>query len=273
MDGPDNAQELADGSYAPCLEAAAVQSRYAEMVANDATRPIYLGFGRGVADTDWIGRGECAGRTDMYADYAAGADILAFNVYPVNQGLPLEVVATGVANLRRWSDYEKPVFALIEASNYEATARPTPAQIEAEVWMALIHGAAGIQYFCHRFLPTFSETDCLEDAPTQAALGAINARITELASVLNTPSRPGLVVETAPATLPVAALLKQDATARYVFAVAMRDAPVTATFVLSDGAPSSEASVIGESRTLPVSRGVFSDDFSGHAVHLYRIPL
>src|SRR6185369_17547429 len=88
----------------------------------------------------------------------------------------------------------KPVIAILEASDYNDTTRPTPAQIAAEVWMSIVHGAMGVQYFCHRFKPTFSETDCLDDAPTAAALAKINARLGELAPVLNEPSVANAVV-------------------------------------------------------------------------------
>jgi hypothetical protein len=46
-----------------------------------------------------------------------------------------------------------------------------------------------IGYFCHRFSPTFSETDCLDDdATTAEGLTRFNDQITQLAPVLNTRS-------------------------------------------------------------------------------------
>src|SRR6185436_19022506 len=152
-------------------------SIYDSMVQNDSTRPVWLNLGRGVSDTTWVGRGTCTGNTDMYKDYAKGADILSYDIYPVNDGHSdgLDAVPKGVDNLRQWSNYEKPVIADIEGSNIDNTTRPSPAQIETEVWMALIHGASGIMYFCHRFSPTFSETDCLDDQTTADGLKKIDA--------------------------------------------------------------------------------------------------
>src|SRR5882672_1519552 len=187
-DGPDNAQMNAAGGYDPCIDPAEIVASYQKLVENDRTRPVYLGLGRGVAYTEWNGRGTCTGRTDMYPAYAKGGDLLAFHIYPHNDGKPLELVATGVSNLVEWSSARKPVSPTIEASDINGGARPTPGEITAEVWMALVHGASSIQYFCHRFMPTFSETDCLDDAPTAAVLKAINTRIHELAPVLNVPS-------------------------------------------------------------------------------------
>ncbi|HJZ86561.1 MAG TPA: hypothetical protein VKN99_15375 [Polyangia bacterium] len=269
-DEPDNAQPNGMGGYDPCIPPSTIVAGYNTMNANDGTRPVMLGLGRGVADTSWVGRGTCTGRTDMYPMYAAGGDVLAYDIYPVNDGAPIEIVATGVDNLRMWSGYTKPVYQDIEASNINNTTRPSPAQIRSEVWMAIVHGAEGIQYFCHRFAPTFSETDCLDDAPTHAAMTAINQQITQLAPVLNTPPIGNGV--TTSASQPVDTLLKRQGGATYLFAVEMRSGATTATFTLRGLAPSASAEVLGENRSIPVANGVFSDDFQSYAVHLYKIP-
>jgi len=268
-DEPDNAQALADGGYGPCIAPTAIAAGYQTMIANDMTRPVLLGLGRGIADTNWVGRGSCTGMTNMYPEYAKGADILAFDIYPVNEGVPLEMVAAGVDNLIGWSNHAKPVIADIEASNFNNTTRPTPAQIKSEVWMALVHGAAGTQYFCHRFQPTFSETDCLDNAPTAAALPVINAQIAGLAPVLNTQSVANGVTVTS--SVQVDTMLKRFGGATYLFAVEMRGGTTTATFKLRDFPASAAAEVLGEGRTIAVAGGSFQDAFSSYGVHLYKI--
>jgi hypothetical protein len=271
-DEPDNAQANGSGGYDPCIAPAEIIAGYDDMVANDASRPVWLGLGRGVSDTEWVGRGTCTGNTEMYADYAMGGDILSFDIYPVNSGIGLEAVPRGVDNLREWSDYGKPVIADIEGSNIDDTTRPSPAQIKSEVWMALIHGAAGIQYFCHRFSPTFSETDCLDDATTAAGIRDINAQVTELAQVLNTRSvGNGVSVETSAADQPVDVMLKRADGATYLFAVQMRGGSTTATFTLRDFPAQATARVIGEERSIDVEGGVFQDDFESYGVHLYEL--
>jgi hypothetical protein len=276
-DGPDNAQTRADGmGYDPCVPPSEVVSGYAALTAKDPTRPIYLGLGRGVAETDWNGRGVCTGHTEMYSEYAKGGDLLAFHIYPRNYALPIELVAAGVDNLRTWSSARKPIIATIEASNINGDARPTPAELRAEVWMALIHGAAGLQYFCHRFMPTFSETDCLDDAPTASALADLNGRIRTLARVLNTPSvANGVTVSSTAADIPVDVMLKRLGGATYLFAVEMRAGATTATFTLRALPASAQVEVLGEGRTLVVAAAgagvAFSDEFSGYGVHLYRL--
>jgi hypothetical protein len=273
-DEPDNAQAKPNGAdgYDPCIAPSMIVSGYQKMVANDATRPVWLGLGRGVSDTEWVGRGTCTGKTEMYADYAKGGDILSFDIYPVNGGIGLEAVPKGVDNLRAWSSYQKPVVADIEGSNIDNTTRPTPAQIESEVWMALVHGAAGIQYFCHRFSPSFSETDCLDDKDTAAALPRINGLIRELAPVLNSaPVANGVSVTSSVASKPIDTLLKRHAGATYLFAVEMRDGATQATFKLQRFPAKATAEVLGEARSLNVVDGAFQDAFSSYGVHRYKI--
>jgi hypothetical protein len=190
----------------------------------------------------------------------------------VNEGAPLESVPQGVDNLIGWSAHAKPVIADIEASNFDNTTRPTPAQIKSEVWMAIVHGAAGIQYFCHRFQPTFSETDCLDDAPTAAAMTSINADIKALAPVLNTPTiANGVTVTSSASDIPVDVMLKRWNGATYLFAVEMRGGRTTASFQLRDFPAAAQAEALGEGRTVDVANGAFSADFQSYGVHLYRV--
>jgi hypothetical protein len=271
-DEPDNAQANGTGGYDPCIDPNVIIAGYDTMKTNDPSRPVYLGLGRGVADTQWVGRGTCTGNTDMYKEYAKGADILGFDIYPANDGTAIEIVASGLDNLLTWSGRTKPVIGIIEASDINNTHRPTPAQIKSEVWMDLVHGAAGIEYFCHRFAPTFSETDCLDDAPTAAALKDINAQVTALAPMLNSPPvANGVTVQSSTSTIPVDTRLSRYGGATYLFAAEMRSGTTTATFTLRDFPAAASAEVIGETRTIPVASGVFSDAFQSYGVHLYRI--
>jgi hypothetical protein len=269
-DGPDNAQEMPDGSYGPCIEPAVTRARYAEMVAADGTRPVLLLLGQGVATPDWVGRGDCTGRTDDYFEYAESADVLVNYTYPVANQQPLELVATGVEKLNIYAGWQKPVVADIEASSIDGLPRPSPEQLRAEVWMSLIHGAAGIQYFCHRMTP-LNETDCLDDARTATTLERINRELLQLAPVLNTRSY-ALRPSSSNDAVPVRAVLKQPGSEHYVFAAGMADGVTTATFALSGIDASAGIEVIGENRSIVPSDGTFEDVFEPYAVHLYRIP-
>src|SRR5450432_1938419 len=236
-DGPDNAQELlptGSGNYGPCLTPSSVVDTYDRIVANDPTRPVYLSLGRAVAETEWVGRGSCTGHTDDYLEYVKGGDVLSFNDYVVNNGDPLENIATGMDNLLAWSRRQKPVVAIIEASDYTGADRLKPEQVKTEVWMSIVHGAAGIEYYCHRMEPSLDETNCLDVVPIRDALTEINASITRLAPVLNTQSiANGVTVSSSDAAVPVDTMLKRFGGATYLFAVAMRDSATTATFQLA----------------------------------------
>jgi hypothetical protein len=271
-DQPDGAQLQADGTYGPCIEPSVIIESYDNMHALDPTRPVFMNLSRGVADPDWEGRGACSGRIDMYPDYARGADVLTLINYPVNAGDPLETTATGIDNLKRFANDEKPVTAAVEASDIDGVMQPTPLQIKAQVWISLVHGAMGIQYYCHRLAPTVNETHCLDDIPTRDALAAINEQVKGLAPVLNTPSiaagvkatssTPGGVIDT---------MLKRVDGVTYLFAVSARNIGTTAEFAVTSVSKMTRAEVLDESRTIPVTDGTFSDAFDPYEVHLYRM--
>ncbi|MDB5051933.1 MAG: putative glycosyl hydrolase [Fibrobacteres bacterium] len=276
-DEPDNAQAKADGSgYDPCIAPSQIVSGYESMRAKDSTRPVYLNLGRGVAVTDWIGRGTCTGKTDMYAQYAQGADILSFDVYPVNSGESkvrgnLWYVSKGVDSLARWSDRAKPVWTWFETTRIAETPadKPTPAQVRSEVWMAIIHGATGIGYFCHSFFPATVEAGFFGDNAMLTGITALNLQIQSLAPVLNSPTASeAATVASISSVAPINILVKRHGGYTYVFAAAMRPGQVTATFTVPEGV---EAVVLGEDRSIPLAGGKFSDTFSDYGVHLYRI--
>jgi hypothetical protein len=280
QDEPDNAQPVTDGGsgYGPCIDPAVIVSEDEAQNAADSSRPMFLNLGQGVAYTAYPGRGDaCAGQTSMYPMYAAGADILSFDIYPVNNTDAttdgnLWYVATGVDNLRGWAGYQKPVWNWIETTGIDDPARtPTAAQIRTEVWMSLVHGSMGIGYFCHIFSPSFIEAGLLSLPDNASAVGAIDQEIQTLAPVLNTPSlaNAATVSSSNPAT-PVDFMAKRYMGSLYVFAVAMRSGATTATFALR-GSPTGSVTVLGESRAIAIDGGAFSDAFSPYAVHLYEV--
>ena len=216
MDEPDNAQSDGAGGYGSCVLPPAIVEQYEQIKAADATRPVLLNLGQGVINDTYKGRGSaCARHSEHYPEYIKGADIVSFDVYPVNSEYPLWWVGGGIDRLREWAEYRKPAWTWIETTSIRGGPKPTPYQIRAEVWMAIIHGARGIGYFCHRFSPTFSETGPLDDAEIREALKALNGQIASLAPVLNTrPVGNGVTVSGK-----VDTLLKRYDGATYLFAV------------------------------------------------------
>lgn len=280
-DEPDNAQRSkTEGKWDPCKDPADIIRDYARIKQNDPTRPVYLNVGRGVAYTNWIGRGVCRGKTDMYKvsnnGYLKGCDIASFDIYPVNaheedvEG-ELWYVAKGINNLQEWSDHQKPTWCWIETTRIaeKAKRKPTPAEVRSEVWMALIHGAKGFGYFCHSFVGKMDDAALLHDSEMISGVKAINEQVTSLAQVLNSPdTKDYATVRTSNQSVPVDIMTKKDGKTHYLFAVAMRNGSTTATFEVKSG---KKVEVLGENRSIKIRKGKFTDEFSSYGVHLYKI--
>jgi hypothetical protein len=279
-DEPDNAQSLGPGKgYGPPIPPAQVIADYQQIRRRDPTRPVLLNLGQGVAWDDWHGRGVRTRHPEDYPEYVQGADIVSFDIYPVTHDRPavssnLWYVARGVERLIEWTGGRKPVWNCIECTRIShPTAKPTPHHVRAEVWMSLIHGSRGLIYFVHEWQPRFDESALLHDPEMLAAVTDLNHQIHTLAPVLNSPSLPRVArVATDPADTPVALAVKRHQGALYLFAVALRDRPVQARFTLETVAPTLEAEVLGEDRSIRVADGTFTDTFHGWDVHLYRLP-
>lgn len=280
-DEPDNAQRnKTKNNWDPCIDPADVIRDYKEIKRNDPGRPVYLNVGPGVAHTHWVGRGVCRGRTDMYKisnnGYLKGCDIASFYLYPVNssekevQG-KLWYMAKGIDSLRAWSNRQKPAWCWIETTRISdnAVKGPTPKEVRAEVWMALIHGAKGFGYFCHSFAGETVDDALLQDREMIRMVRSINEQVTALAPVLNGPDTRGYArVRSDDPNVPVDILTKRDKKINYIFAAAMRDQTTSATFYVKSG---KTVEVLGENRIINIKRGKFTDAFSAYGVHLYRI--
>jgi hypothetical protein len=278
-DEPDNSQPNGFGGYGPCFTPGQLIALYNNLKTKDPSRPILLGFGRGVSDIHWNGRGTCTGQTESYYPYAVGGgDIISFDVYPVaNYGGRLAQVPNGIDNLKAWiakSGSDKVIWNAIEAVPVNSGDVPTAAQERAEVWMSIIHGSHGIVYFVHQFGgrgDRLVREDGIFNFPNLVhAVAAVNAEITGLAPVLNSPTIVDGVSVSSHAATPVASIVKQQGGATYVFAVAERNNADTATFTLP-GMRNGTVQVLGERRERALSNGVFQDEFDGYGVHLYRI--
>lgn len=231
-----------------------------------------------MANDEWRGRGADA-TLDVYPDYIKGADIVSFDVYPVtNIGKPdgenyLWYVAKGVDRLVKWSGGQRIVWNALECTHIDnPTAKVTPAQLRAEVWMSLVHGSRGIIYFVHEFKPRSSDHALLDDPPMLAAVTGINAQIRRLAPVLNSPTVEAVVtVTTSSENVPIDVMVKRQGDSIYLFAVGMRNAPTTGSFSLPALPPAAQVQVLDEDRELVARRGKFTDSFHAYDVHLYQV--
>jgi hypothetical protein len=275
QDEPDNAQPILFGMlHVTCIPANQVARRTREIKARDPTRPVMINFGQGVANEFWRGRGLCNGDQSYYDIAIQGADILSFDIYPVSSSTPqvkgrLEYVARGVGYLVKEAGDGQSVWTAIETTALNPAIRPTPAQIRAEVWMALVHGATGIVYFVHEFEPTFHDDAIFRYPDILEEVTRTNERIKSLAPALKSPSVSGKV--SVNSRIPIATMVKVYQDTTYIFAVAMLDSPSVVRITIDD-VDHTSARVIGENRSVTILQGTFEDQFPGYGVHLYQIP-
>ncbi|UCD52751.1 MAG: hypothetical protein JSW27_08955 [Phycisphaerales bacterium] len=279
QDEPDNAQSLGRGKgYGPPVTPAEVRTRYEQMRAADPCRPVLLNLGQGVAWDQWHGRGVRTNCPEDYPLYVQACDTVSFDIYPACHAHPdvagrLWYVARGVERLVGWTQGAKPVWNCIECTRINHPERKaTPHQVRCEVWMSIVHGSTGLIYFVHEWQPRFDEAALLSDPEMLAAVTRLNHRIQTLAPVLNGPTiSGGVTVESRPADIPVAVMMKRAGAVTYVFAVAMRDAAAQARFTVSGLTGATQIDVLDEDRTLTAQDGVFRDTFEAWDVHLYAI--
>jgi len=278
-DEPDNAQSLGtDQGYGPPILPEKIVGDYQRIKARDASRPVLLNLGQGVAWDNYIGRGVRRNHPEDYSKYVQGCDIASFDIYPVAHDSPavagnLWFVANGVERLVKWAGQDRIVWNCIECTRIQnPKMKASPHQVRAEVWMSLIHGSRGLIYFVHEWQPRFNESALLSDPEMLAAVTAINQQITRLAPMLNRPALPGAVkVATDNQEVPVAVTARERGGTTCIFAVGMRDGRTTATFTLPGRKGEQLVEVMDENRKIVAKDGVFEDTFEPWAVHLYAV--
>jgi hypothetical protein len=167
-----------------------------------------------------------------YRALARLADVPGFDLYPIAHCDP---------NLRTVYDAQRefvrlangaPTFQWIETGAIRGQdcggfAAVQPAELRAEVWLAIAGGARGIGYFTHTWTPDHHEFDVSE--PLQEEMKRTNADIGALV--------PGLLGQTRRASVdtpPVKVLARRAAGKLYVFAVNSGRSHVRAQFHIPD---------------------------------------
>jgi hypothetical protein len=269
-DEPDNAQPIAPDHWGPCIPASLVAQRSAAIKAKDPTRPVFINFGRGVADPNWGGRGSCAGDLAYYEQASSGADILSFDIYPIASGYggQLDYPSRGVKRLREAARNAQRIWAIVETTHIESEARVTPVQLRSEALLALLEGANGLVYFADEWTGGFREDGLFRYPDIVKAVTDANALIQRLAPVLNSPTLDGRIASSG--TISSTTMLKERDGDLYLFAGSTDSKSGSVSFTLS-GLTAGRAELIGENRQVSVSNGVFSDNFGPYEVHIYQI--
>jgi hypothetical protein len=230
-------------------------------------------------DTYWYGR-------FMGCDRLFYNDFPAINLSMLTQAECWRPFNYGYAvdkqqEIAKVSGKEEPVFSFVENgqpydTNTGTPRRITPDQMAGSVWMSLIHGAQGVNYFNHSFSgncqssnnfrhPVYVGGSCYTDMVTKAK--SVNSQIKALAPVLNSQSRQWTVNGS------LDTMVKQVGGATYVFAMAKGIKGGTATGTHQLSIPGgTKAEVLFENRTLEVVGGKFTDSFgTPETYHLYKI--
>ena len=277
QDEPDNAQPITGGGYGPFIVPQTIIDRYKGMKRKDPSRPVLLNLGQGVANDEWIGRGNGASLDD-YKTYVKGGDIVSFDIYPV-AGYPkpnsedyLYLVPKGIDRIRKWVDNKVPSWNCIECTSIDGGKKATPDQVKAEVWMSIIHGSTGLTYFVHQFKPTFKEGAILDDKPMLESVTRNHQIIQSLACVIHLGKTiaDARAISSDPAA-PIDIMAKQFGSSTYIFSVGMRNKATKATFAWGGRKAGRSVEVIGETRTIKTDANGFQDSFQPYSVHLYRI--
>jgi hypothetical protein len=292
-DEPDNAQSNGNGGYGPPVNPSTLVAQYDTYKKADPTRPIYLGLGQGVAYANYEGRGSGA---PPESEYVPAGDIVSFDIYPYNNcsGDSNDQVtcgqfwlnASGIDNLHLWAQRNQVAWSDFETTVIGAgtTDGPSPDQTALEVWLALIHGAGGVEYFIDSWQPKFREDAIFEDPTMVTAVTTLNKEIQSLAPELNSATLPNLVTVTSSnANAPIDVMVKAHGTSLDVFSAISRAGTALGSFTVHGLTGNGVASVVGENRTVDIASGTFSDMFAANSppdagggrvgAHVYRIDL
>lgn len=253
-------------------------------------RPLVTNFGKGLA----FGGNVPAAQTMLNSQDIISCDIYWFtdsDVYQSTQGGVLfngGSAALTATQTRRASNYgavvtkmrsllgfKKPVWGFVEnggpfSGNTTAASYITPAQLRAAVWHSIIAGAQGILYFNHSFGGPAQGQHNFRTAyyaPIRTVAAAVNAQIQSLAAALLGPTATRLV--SAPASVKV--LAKWNGGAPVIFAGSTENVTSSPTFTVA-GHTVGTVTVLGESRTIAMTAGQFTDTFTdGNAIHIYQV--
>jgi hypothetical protein len=206
-------------------------------------------FYSGAAPLPW-GRG-------MYPSLIAGADVIGFDLYPLQEWCrPNRMADVFLAQKELVAlAGSKPTFQWIEADDWKcpggATA-VTPATVRAESWLAIAGGAHGLGYWPAEWPSAIAHT-----------IAGVARDVARLGPVVYAPSQPASDDNEL-----VRISARTYGGAEYVFAV---NAGYTATDakITVPGLGGRTLSVMGESRRVDADGDTFADHFAPLAVHVY----
>ncbi|QIG51829.1 hypothetical protein G5V57_31460 [Nordella sp. HKS 07] len=254
----------------------------------------YNNYGKGVVF--WLNDDDAARLVNSYQDIVS-ADTYWFTDPDIagawqggkllNNGRPLTESQTRraanygytVDRLRGLDDMDgtrRPVWSFVELG-WPSDVEPEkggraikPAEMNAAVWHSIIAGARGIIYFNHSFGGPYLSQHLLRDPnylDIRAAVRDTNARIAQLAPVLNAP----FVLDYAKCDAGIRSMAKYYDGRYYIFSGNTENETREASCTVA-GPANGVAKLIGEDRSVQIVNGTFTDKFEdGNTIHIYQI--
>ncbi len=196
-------------------------------------------------------------------DFRAVTDIVMTNPYPIPQGKILEVKDyTDLIKSTFW--LEKPVWVVPQTfgGNDWWQREPTPREVRAMTYMAIIHGASGIQYYIRKGPNSFPKSTATWDE-----CGALAMEIAELAPDILSPYP---VFEPTSDIAGIHAKAWNRAGLVTIAVVNERNEPLSFNLKMGEFDMTITADVLFEDRQVVVAEGVLKDIIDGYGTRVYR---
>jgi PKD repeat protein len=208
------------------------------------------------------------------------SDVISFDIYPLEyrdhpslegmvSGKEFELYIGAIERIQARNHHLIPFINFVETQDIRAsrnTPGPTPAQLEMEIWLSIVHGAKGISWF-HYFEPT--------PADNYAVMEKFKGQMATLQSIILSPEPVRKLTDNSDVKgKRVDTLIRETTEAVWVFAVRITELnetlPITVVFNISE-LSSGTVEVFDEGRNRPLSGGSFQDTFELCGVHIYKI--
>jgi len=220
-------------------------------------------------------------KSGRYNDYAATADILMVDPYPVPDH-PLTLVSDAIEKARFAVQDKKPVWAILQAFGYQNSRNkgwgrdrePTFEEERCMTYLAIVHGAKGIFYYTYHGSQYF-----IELSPEHwKGIKRLASELRDLTPVLLAPAGPSVLkIEITPDSSRKDAngdpaihyMVKELDGKGYLIAVNVVEKPLTAAITGFSSGTGKIDVLFEKGRQVPVIDDKFTDDFAPYAVHIY----
>lgn len=198
--------------------------------------------------------------------YAGAMDIVMADPYPIPNA-PVTVVEKVTRSLEKAFYPEKPLWIAPQAfgGNENWKREPTPGELRAMTYLALINGARGIQYFVRKGLNGFPKSTA-----AWAECGKMALETAELIPFYSEGESINAIAVN-DSNIRVKALAKDSTLV--VICVNTLNRPSRFTITLPDTVSSGQAAVLFENRNVKVEKNVLSDMIDGFGTRVYKISL